>query len=136
MIPAGRLLLALYFLLPGIMKFTSWGPSLDYMQFHNIPFPEAGLLVAGLSNIIGAVLLASNRYVRLTAIGFVAYTLIVNFNLHDFWTMEGDAAQREMQNFIKNLGIVAGLLVLAGASPKRSLWPLDLLRSDAAQKSA
>ena len=35
--------------------------------------------------------------------------------MHDFWSSyEGTDAGHELQNFIKNLAIMAGLLVLAG----------------------
>ena len=117
----GRFLLGLYFLLPGIMKFTQAEDTLAYMQFHEIPFAEPFLYIAGVTNIIGGLLLMTGRHVKLVAFGFVIYTLLVNVMLHDFWTMEGDVVARETQNFIKNLGIVAGLLVLAGQAHNRGL---------------
>ncbi|MEM1037747.1 MAG: hypothetical protein AAGI14_13405 [Pseudomonadota bacterium] len=72
----------------------------------------------------------TGRHVKLVAFGFVIYTLLVNVMLHDFWTMEGDVVARETQNFIKNLGIVAGLLVLAGQAPNRGLSLRGWWRSD------
>ena len=48
-------------------------------------------------------------------------TLLINFNLHDFWnTYEGVNADRELQNFYKNLGIFAGLLLLAAVNIEES----------------
>jgi len=128
----GRFLLGLYFLVPGIMKFADQAGTLDYMQSHEIGFTLPLLWFAGLTNIIGGLLLILGRHVKFVAFGFVVYILIVNFMLHDFWTMSGDAALRETQNFIKNLGILAGLLVLAGVSPMRSLKLDDWWRSDKA----
>ena len=72
----------------------------------------------------------SNRHVRLTALGFALYILVINGTLHDFWNFEGVEGQHEMQNFIKNLGIMAGCLVLAGASKVRGLSFSNLLTSD------
>jgi putative oxidoreductase len=44
-------------------------------------------------------------------------TLLINFNLHDFWnTYDGVSSDRELQNFYKNLGIFAGLLLLAAVN--------------------
>jgi len=131
MITAGRWLLALYFLVPGIMKFMAWDMSIKLMTDHGIPSPAPLLVIAGAANIIGALLLFTNRFVRLTALGFVVYILIINATLHNFWTLDGVEAGHELQNFIKNLGILAGLLVLAGISPKRALRPSGLLVSDA-----
>jgi putative oxidoreductase len=40
--------------------------------------------------------------------------LLINFNLHDFWNIyEGVDVKHETQNFYKNMGIFAGLLLLA-----------------------
>jgi len=50
--------------------------------------------------------------------------ILINLNLHDFWNIyEGVDARHETQNFVKNLGILAGLLALAAVSmegPTRS----------------
>ena len=128
---AGRLLLALYFLVPGLMKFAAWELHIGLMEGHGVPFAGPLLLVAGIANVVGALLLLTNRHVRLTALGFVLYILLVNINLHDFWNYDGIEGQHEMQNFIKNLGILAGCLVLAAASRPRGLKLADILKSDA-----
>ena len=52
---------------------------------------------------------------------FAAMTLAINIVMHDFWNVyEGLSQAHETQNFVKNLAIMAGLLVLAsnhGPSP-------------------
>jgi putative oxidoreductase len=41
-------------------------------------------------------------------------TILINIYIHDFWSLAGDPSYaHEMQNFVKNLAIAAGLLVLA-----------------------
>jgi putative oxidoreductase len=117
----GQFLLGLYFLAPGIRKFTASDKLLAYMQSHDIAFASQLLWFAGAVSVIGGILLMSGRHVKLVAYGFVVYILLVNFMLHDFWTMSEDMAPREMQNFIKNLAIMAGLLAVAGYAPSRRL---------------
>ncbi len=129
-IATGRILLALYFLLPGLAKLLAPQAQLALMQHHNIPHAALLLPIAGTVQVLGALALMANRHVRLTALGFVLYILVINMLMHDFWHFSGAEALHEMQNFIKNLGILAGLLVLAGISPKRTLTIKDLLRSD------
>ena len=128
---AGRLLIALYFLVPGLMKFAAPELHIEMMERHNVPAAGMLLIVAGVANVAGALLLLTNRHVRLTAIGFVLYILVINFFMHDFWNFEGIEGQHEMQNFIKNLGILAGCLILAGASKARGLSLVNILKSDA-----
>lgn len=126
----GRVLLAVYFLLPGIMKFVQFDMHIKLMSHHGVPSADVLLVFAGLSSIIGAGVLIANRHVRNVALGFVVYIILVNITLHDFWNFHGIEAKHELQNFVKNIGILAGLLVLAGASAHRPIFPLSLEHSD------
>ncbi len=129
-ITIGRLLLALYFFVPGLAKLLAPASQLEMMQHHGLPYALPLLYMAGISQTIGAVFLASGRYVHLTSLGFVLYILLINVTMHDFWNFTGVEAAHELQNHIKNLGILAGLLVLAGVSPKRKLSFQGILRAD------
>lgn len=117
----GRVFLALYFLIPGISKFTSWNTNVALMEAHNMKMIPFLLAIAGITQVVGSISLLLNKHVVICALGFAAMTLLINFNLHDFWnTYEGVSADREMQNFYKNLGIFAGLLLLAAVNMEES----------------
>lgn len=128
----GRVLLGLYFLIPGLMKIGGAAGTIAYMESHGIIFAQPLMWFAAAVNVLGGLLLLSGRHVKLVASGFVVYILIVNFMLHDFWNMEGEGVAHETQNFIKNLAILAGLLVLAGSSSARKLSRVGWWRSDKA----
>jgi len=133
LILSGRFLLGLYFLVPGLMKFAAPDMHVALMEAHNVSTAEPLMWVAAVANVAGGLLLISGRHVRLTALGLVLYVLLVNALLHDFWNDHaGVSSEREMQNFIKNLGILAGLLVLAGHSVARPLTLGGWWRSDRA----
>ena len=113
----GRIFLALYFLIPGISKFTSWNTSVALMEAHNMKMIPILLAIAGIAQVVGSISLLLNRCVVICALGFAVMTLLINFNLHDFWNIyEGVNPDRELQNFYKNLGIFAGLLLLAAVN--------------------
>ena len=117
----GRIFLALYFLIPGISKFTSWNTSVALMEAHNLKMIPALLAIAGIAQVLGSISLLLNRHVVICALGFAVMTLLINFNLHDFWnSYEGVNSDRELQNFYKNLGIFAGLLLLAAVNMEQS----------------
>ena len=117
----GRIFLALYFLIPGISKFTSWNTSVALMEAHNMKMIPTLLAIAGIAQVVGSISLLLNRYVVICALGFAVMTLLINFNLHDFWnSYEGVNPDRELQNFYKNLGIFAGLLLLAAVNIEQS----------------
>ena len=113
---AGRVLLGLYFLMPGIAKFADWERHVALMETHEMAMIPLLLVVAGVVQIIGGLSLILNKHVAVCALGFAVMILLINANLHDFWNVyEGVNAERETQNFVKNLAILAGLLVLAAA---------------------
>ena len=124
LIHVGRIFLALYFLIPGISKFTSWNTSVALMEAHNMKMIPALLTIAGIAQVVGSISLLLNRHVVMCALGFAVMTLLINFNLHDFWnSYEGVNPERELQNFYKNLGIFAGLLLLAAVNMEQSNKP-------------
>ena len=114
LIHIGRTLLAIYFLLPGITKFTSWDIQMALMETHNMIMIPLLLATAGVIQIIGSICLILNKKVVECALVLAALVLLINFNLHDFWNIyEGVDVKHETQNFYKNMGIFAGLLLLA-----------------------
>ena len=117
----GRSLLAFYFLLPGVMKFVSWDMHVALMETHGMVMVPVLLAVAGVVQIAASICLFLNKQVVICALGLAAMVLLINLNLHDFWNLyEGVDTRHETQNFFKNMGIFAGLLLLAAANIDQS----------------
>lgn len=109
----GRVLLGIYFILPGISKFLLFESNFDLVLERQVPFPTFSLFLIGALQIIFGLLLILGRKVSLSSLVLVIVTLLINFYIHDFWNISGEVSQQhETQNFIKNLGIIAGLLLL------------------------
>jgi len=110
----GRVLLGLYFVVPGIFKVTGFAGSLAYMQLHGVPLALPLLLLTILLQVGGGLAIIFDRQTRTAAFLLAGLTLLINLFMHDFWNdYPGGNPQHELQNFIKNLGIFAGLLLLA-----------------------
>ena len=120
-INTGRILLAVYFLLPGILKFVSWDLHIGLMEKHGMPFATISLPLAALTQISTSCLILADRYVTEAALVLAAMIVLINFSLHDFWNYSGIDGAHELQNFVKNIGIMGGLLVLAGFSYKKPI---------------
>ena len=117
----GRILLALYFFLPGVMKFMDWDRHVQLMETHGMLLVPYLLGLAGVIQIVASLSLFINRHVALCALTLAAMTLVINVNLHDFWNIyEGVDVKHETQNFVKNLAIFAGLLLLAANAMETS----------------
>jgi putative oxidoreductase len=110
----GRVLLGLYFVVPGIFKVTGFAGSLAYMELHGVSLALPLLLLTILLQVGGGLAIIFDRQTRAAAFLLAGLTLLINLFMHDFWNdYPGGNPQHELQNFIKNLGILAGLLLLA-----------------------
>jgi putative oxidoreductase len=115
----GRILLGLYFVVPGISKIVGYAGTLALMQTKGVPLAELLLPVTIVMQVGLGALLMFNQQVRISALLLFGLTIIINLYIHNFWDLAGDPGQaHETQNFMKNLAIAAGLLVLAGRSQK------------------
>ena len=112
---AGRILLGVYFLIPGITKVTNFQDTADYMQDHGMIFVPFFLVLTIIVQLAGAAMLMTGYRVAATAFILAGLTLVISLAMHDFWNVEAGIQQaHETQNFVKNLAIMAGLMALAG----------------------
>ena len=118
----GRVLLGLYFPIPGISKITGFDDTAAYMLTHGLPLVSLLLPITIVLQIGSGVALVAGWQTRAIALMLAGMILVINVFMHDFWNVyEGLTQQHETQNFIKNLAIMAGLLTLAAGPAIQSL---------------
>ena len=121
-ITVGRMLLGLYFLLPGISKIPTYAGTTENMLLHNIPLATILLPITIVLQIGLGVMLIIGYRIKESALILAALTIFINIGMHDFWNEYPNTdAGHETQNFVKNLAIFAGLLVLS-ATDKVQQW--------------
>ena len=110
----GRFLLGIYFIIPGLSKIFDYSAVLSLMILKGIPLSVIALPLTICLQIFFGALLVLGKNLRLSALILFCLTILINFFIHNFWALNGDPSQaHETQNFVKNLAIAAGLLVLA-----------------------
>jgi len=109
---AGRILIALIFLLSGVDKFAHYSGTLGYMTQAGLPFPQVLLVVSGVVEIGCALAIAIGWKTRLAAIGLVIWMIPVTLIFHN-----PAGGQEAMIHFMKNLAITGGLLLLFASGP-------------------
>ena len=115
-ITVGRVLLGLYFLLPGISKIPTYAVTTEYMLLHNIPLVTILLPITIVLQVGLGVMLIIGYRIKESALILAALTIFINIGMHDFWNEYPNTdAEHETQNFVKNLAIFSGLLVLSAA---------------------
>jgi putative oxidoreductase len=125
-VTAGRGLLGLYFFLPGgVNKVLGYEGTADYMAANGMIFVPFFLILTIIIQLgCGGAMIVGFK-TKAAAFLLAGLTLVINLVIHDFWTLPAGELQtaHETQNFVKNLGIVAGLLVAAGLGG--GAWSLD-----------
>ena len=72
------------------------------------------LALVGAAQIFFGSMLMFGKFVHSGSLVLAVVTILINLYIHDFWNMSDNPDQaHETQNFVKNLGILAGLLVLS-----------------------
>ncbi|MDE0931637.1 MAG: DoxX family protein, partial [Halioglobus sp.] len=95
-----------------------FGEMSEYMAVHNVPFIPVLLVLTIAIQIGGGLSLLAGYRVQLVAFLLAGLTLVISIFMHNFWAMEEGLQQgHELQNFIKNMAIMAGLLYMAGVTP-------------------
>ena len=109
---AGRILLALIFLLSGIDKFIHYAPTLGYMTKAGLPFPEVLLIASGIIETVAALAIIAGWNARWAAVALVLWMIPVTLVFHS-----PGGGQEAMAHFMKNVAITGGLLVLWALGP-------------------
>jgi len=109
----GRLLISALFIVSGIWKITHFSTTAAYMVRIGMPVGEASAVLAILVELGGGILLAVGWRLKWVAWFLVAFVLIATGFAHRFWEVDPARFFGEMNNFLKNLAIVGGLLILA-----------------------
>jgi putative oxidoreductase len=116
----GRFLLGLYFILPGLQKITAFETMSQYMASHNVPFIPVLLVLTIILQISAGAAIIVGFKSQFAAFILAGLTLIISIYMHNFWDLpEGGNVAHETQNFVKNMAIMAGLLMIAARGTGR-----------------
>lgn len=111
----GRLLMGSYFIIPAVSKINNFSGTSTYMEQHNIPMVSVLLVVTILIQLTAGAAIIVGFKGKAAAFLLAGLTLVISIFMHNFWGMEeGLARSHELQNFFKNMGIMAGLLMITG----------------------
>jgi putative oxidoreductase len=116
---AGRILLALLFVISGFGKITGFEGTVGYIAAKGLPLPQLGAVLAIVVELGAGILLVVGWQARWAATVLFLFLIPTTLIFHNFWGVE--AAQKQMQTiqFMKNLCIMGGMLYIMafGAGP-------------------
>jgi putative oxidoreductase len=110
----GRILLAALFLIAAYNKVTNVAGTVGYFGKLGLPSPDILVWVVIAVEAVGGIFTVIGFQTRVVAWGMAIFTLLTAIFGHKFWVDPG-----QMTNFLKNLSIMGGFLMLAVAGPGR-----------------
>jgi putative oxidoreductase len=119
---AGRILIAVLFLTAGFGKIAGYAGTQGYMQSHGLPGALLPLVIA--LEIGASALVIAGWWTRVAALALAAFSIAAALLFHANF---GDAMQQI--NFMKNLAIAGGFLILAANGA--GAWSVDARRARA-----
>lgn len=116
---AGRVLLALMFVVAGFGKIGSFEETAAYIASTGLPMPQVGVVIGIVVEVAGGLLLMAGWKARWAALALAAFSVAATYFFHNFWSMTGPAAQTNQLLFMKNISVIGGLLMVWAFGPGR-----------------
>ena len=117
--PLGRLLLSLIFLASAAGKLSNWQPPAQMIADKGLPAPDVFLSIAVVLEIVGGLMVLLGLQARWGAVLLLLFLIPATVIMHNFWALPEVQQQEQMINFMKNVSIGGGLLLVValGAGP-------------------
>ena len=127
--PLARLLMATIFIIAGVSKIFSWQQTAETMAMHHLPAIGLLLPLTVALELFGGLALLLGWNARAAASLLFFYMIPVTLTFHAFWSVPAAEMQTQLTNFLKNLGLMGGLLEVslngAGAYSRDALAARD-----------
>ena len=108
----GRVLLAIVFIPAGFSKIGGFAGTAGYIASKGLPLPEVGAAIAVAVEIVAGIALLVGWKARWAALVLAAFTLAATVFFHAFWSVPPEQHMTQYLMFMKNIGIVGGLLAI------------------------
>jgi putative oxidoreductase len=115
----GRILLGSIFVLSGFKKLMAFSGLVASITGKGLPLPEVLAVLTILIELGAGLLLVVGWKARWAAFLIFLFIIPISLVFHNFWAMEGAQAAMNQTQFLKNLSIMGGMLMVAAFGPGR-----------------
>jgi putative oxidoreductase len=115
----GRILLGLIFVLSGFAKISGFDGTAGYIASKGLPLPQVLAALTIVVELGGGLALMAGLYTRQAVIALAGFSLLTAIVFHNFWAAPQAEQLMQQINFMKNLAIAGGMLVVAAFGPGR-----------------
>jgi putative oxidoreductase len=115
----GRVLITPLFLWSGFSKITGFSAAAASMAKAGLPFPEFLLIGSIAFELGGGLMVLLGWHARFGALLLAVFTIAATLVFHNFWAVDAAQFRGQLNQFMKNLAILGGLvyIMVAGSGP-------------------
>jgi putative oxidoreductase len=111
--PLARILIVAIFVYTGITKLMHFDSTSHMIAEKGIPLAAVATVIAILIELGGAIAIIIGWQTKLAAIAQIAYLILITFLYHNFWAAPPQLHDVQLINFLRNVAMMGGLLLLA-----------------------
>ena len=115
----GRILLAGTFVFSGFLKITGFEDTVGYIADKALPLPQVLAVIAILIECVGGLAIIAGWKTRWAAVAFIVFLIVITPIFHGYWASPPDQMMEQQINFMKNVAILGGCLLLSAFGPGR-----------------
>jgi putative oxidoreductase len=115
----GRILLAGIFVISGFGKIIGFEGTVDEIASKGLPLPQVLAVIAILIEFGGGLAIVAGWQTRWAALAFIVFLIVITPIFHGYWASPPDQMMAQQINFMKNVSILGGSLLLFAFGPGR-----------------
>ena len=119
----GRIFLALIFVWSGFGKVGGFEGTVGYIGSKGLPAAQLLAVAAIIIELGGGIALILGWLARWAAAALAVFTLLAAFLFHNYWAVPAEQVMMQQIQFMKNLAITGGLLMVLAFGP--GAWALS-----------
>ncbi|MCG5073252.1 DoxX family protein [Paraburkholderia tagetis] len=120
---AGRLFIALMYVLSGFNKLLFFSHGLEEVQAKNLPFPRLALSGTIVVQLVCGVAIMAGWQTAIASVLLAIFTLATAVVFYDFWKQQGAQRTLFFTGFLEHISIIGGFVILIASGPGRFVLP-------------
>ena len=124
----GRILLVAIFPISGYYKIVQWPGITRTLAQAGLPYSYYLGMAGTAAEFVLPLLIVLGLFTRWAAAGLILYIMVATYIGHPIWRVSPEAFFGQLMNFMKNLGLIGGFLMLMAFGPGRHAVQLSRSR--------
>ncbi|MFM0653501.1 DoxX family protein [Paraburkholderia sediminicola] len=114
---AGRLFIALMYVLSGINKLIFFSHGLEEVKAKKLPFPRLALSCTIAVQLLCGLAIIAGYQTAIASVLLAIFTLATAVVFYDFWNQRGTQRTLFLIGFLEHISIIGGFVILIASGP-------------------